>query len=98
MAETSLQYASGEQYDNIEIVDVQKAIEVIQKMDDEHGAFWVLVFTEEENVIEVDKDLSVIFLYKGIENNYQASDWIEVEELFNLLLQERFDDIIKKIK
>lgn len=55
MAENYIQYASGYQKDNIDERDILKTISDIQLMDDEHGAFWVSVITNDENVIEVNK-------------------------------------------
>ena len=55
MTENYIQYASGYQKDNIDEKDIVKAISDIQLMDDEHGAFWVSVITDDENVIEVNK-------------------------------------------
>ena len=49
---------------------INKAIEDIQLMDDEHGAFWVSIITDNENVIQVDKDLSVSVIFEGVENKY----------------------------
>lgn len=57
MIENYIQYAGGYQKDNINETDIEKAIADIQRMDDEHGAFWVSVTTNDENVIEVNKDL-----------------------------------------
>ncbi len=56
MAETYIQYAGGYQKDNINETDIEKTIKDIQRMDDEHGAFWVSVIIDDENVIEVNKD------------------------------------------
>lgn len=67
-------------------------------MDDEHGAFWVSVITDDENVIEVNKDLSLSVIFDGQENRFQASDWTEVAELYKLLLHEKFEEIISRVK
>jgi sensor c-di-GMP phosphodiesterase-like protein len=96
MTENYIQYAGGYQKDNIKEIDIDKAIEDIQLMDDEHGAFWVSVITDNENVIEVDKDLSVSVIFEGVENKYQAKTWIEVKELYCLLLLEKFNEIKEK--
>ncbi len=66
-------------------------------MDDEHGAFWVSVVTDDKNVIETNKDLSRSIILQGQETKYQALEWTEVEEFYNLLLLEKFDEIVKKI-
>jgi len=98
MIENYIQFAGGYQKDNIDETDIEKAIKDIQFMDDEHGAFWISVITDDENVIEVNKDLSLSVIFKGIETKYQATDWNEVKELYNLLLLEKFDEIKVKIK
>lgn len=59
MIENYIQYASGYNKDNIDLKDIEKAINDIQKIDDEHGAFWVSVITDDENVIETDKYLDL---------------------------------------
>jgi hypothetical protein len=66
-------------------------------MDDEHGAFWVSVITDNENVIEVNKDLSVSVIFEGVETKYQAKTWTEVKELYKLLLLEKFNEIKAKV-
>lgn len=52
MAENYIQYATGYQKDNIDLSDIKRAIKDAQEMDDEHGAFWASVITDDENVIE----------------------------------------------
>ena len=98
MTENYIQYASGYQKDNIDETDIEKAITDIQLMDDEHGAFWVSVITDDENVIEANKDLFILVIFDGQETRYQASDWKEVTELYKLLLQEKFEEIVSRIK
>ena len=98
MTENYIQYASGYQKDNIDETDITKAISDIQLMDDEHGAFWVSVITEDENVIEVNKDLSLSVIFEGQETKYQATNWNEVSELYKLLLLEMFDEIKSRVK
>lgn len=67
-------------------------------MDNEHGAFWISVITDDENVIETNKDLSLSVIFDGQETRYQASDWKEVVELYKLLLQEKFEEITSRVK
>lgn len=98
MTENYIQYASGYQKDNINKEDITKAISDIQLMDDEHGAFWVSVITGDENVIEVNKDLSLSVIFEGQETKYQATNWNEVSELYKLLLLEMFDEIKSRVK
>ena len=98
MPENYIQYVSGYQKDNIDETDIEKAITDIQLMDDEHGTFWVSVITDDENVIEVNKDLSLSVIFDGQETRYNASNWKEVAELYKLLLQEKFEEIILRVK
>jgi len=98
MAENYIQYASGYQKDNIIELDIEKAIIDVQLMDDEHGAFWVSVITNDEKVIEANKDLSLSVIFDGQEIKYQATDWNEVAELYKLLLLEKFDEINSRVK
>jgi rRNA maturation endonuclease Nob1 len=98
MTENYIQYAGGYQKNNINETDIEKAITDIQQMDDEHGAFWVSVITDDENVIEVNKDLSLTAIFEGQETKYQAANWKEVKEFYNLLLLEKFDEIRMKLK
>nr|WP_315035180.1 hypothetical protein [uncultured Chryseobacterium sp.] len=98
MTENYIQYADGYQKDNIDEADIIKAISDIQLMDDEHGAFWVSVITDDENVIEVNKNLSLFVVFEGQQTKYQATDWNEVAELCKLLLLEKFDVITSKVK
>lgn len=97
MKENYIQYAGGYQKENIEDNDIVKAISDIQLMDDEHGSFWVSVITDDENVIEVNKDLSLSVIFEGQQTNYQAKDWNEVTELYKLLLTEKFNEISERV-
>ena len=97
MTESYIQYAGSYQKDNITEKDIVKAISDIQLMDDEHGAFWVSVITDDENVIEVNKDLSLFVNFGGQQINYRAKDWNEVTELYKLLLTEKFDEIADRV-
>lgn len=98
MTENYIQYASGYQKDNIHEKDIVQAISDIQLVDDEHGAFWVSVINDDENVIEVNKDLSLFVIFEGQQTQYQAKDWNEVKELYKLLLIEKFDVIAEIVK
>jgi hypothetical protein len=98
--ESYIQYAAGYNKDNVTEKDINKAIGDIQKMDDEHGAFWVSIITDEENVIEVDKSLQVSVILEpnnDKEIKYKANDWDEVKQLYLLLLDKKFDDIKRLI-
>jgi hypothetical protein len=98
MTENYIQYAIGYQKDNINETDIDKAIKDIQLMDDEHGAFWVSVISNGENVIIVNKDLLLSVIFEGVETKHQATNWDEVKELCHLLLLEKFNEIKVRIK
>ena len=97
MSENYIQYAEGYNKDNIDFTDIEKAIIEIQESDDEHGAFWVSVITDDENIIETDKNLNLAIVFEGNQSNYKAKDWVEVKEFYKLLLDENFEEIIQKI-
>ena len=98
MNENYIQYAGGYNKDNITFADIEKAIIEIQQTDDEHGAFWVSIITEDENVIETDKYLNLAIVFEGNQTNYKAKDWNEVKELYQFLLEKKFETIKQKIK
>ena len=98
MNDNYIQYAGGYNKDNIDFTDIEKAIIEIQETDDEHGAFWVSVITDDENVIECDKELNLAIVFDGNQSNYKANDWLEVKEFYKLLLTENFDEIKQKIE
>ncbi|MDC6367214.1 MULTISPECIES: hypothetical protein [Flavobacteriaceae] len=98
MTESYIQYAAGYQKDNVDLSDIEKAIKDIQEMDEEHGAFWVSMITDDENVIETNKDLTLSFIIDGEESKFKASDWTEVKELYESLLNKDFEQIKTKIK
>ena len=98
MTENYIQYASGYNKDNITINEIEKAINDVQKMDDEHCAFWVSVITDDENVIETDKFLNLAVVFDNVQTDYKAKDWNEVKELYKLLLEGKFDTIRERIK
>jgi hypothetical protein len=98
--ESYIQYAAGYNKDNVDEEDINKAIEDIQQMDDEHGAFWVSIITDNENVIEVDKSLRISIILEpdnDKEIKYIANDWNEVKYLYLLLLGKKFEDIKRLI-
>lgn len=98
MAENYIQYATGYQKDNIDLSDIKRAIKDAQEMDDEHGAFWASVITDDENVIETNKDLTLSIIMDGEETKFHASDWKEVEVLYEMLLNEHFDELKMKVR
>ena len=98
MSDNYIQYLSGYSKENIAFSDIEKTILEIQESDDEHGVFWVSVITDDENVIETDKFLNLAIVFDGNQMYYEAKNWLEVKELYKLLLEENFEAIKQKIE
>lgn len=97
--ENYLQRAWSDGVNNINIEDVKIAIEELKEMDDEHGAIWVSVIKNDENVIEVNKDLTITIIFEEQEPiNAKLNSWQEVIDLYQLLLNQKFDDIIHLLR
>ena len=95
--ENYLQRAWSDGVDNIDIREVDKAIQEVQQMDDEHGAFWVGLLKEDEIVLEVSKDLSIVGIFNGDlggEIKSKAKDWQEVRLMYKHFL----DDDLEAVK
>ncbi len=84
MTENYIQYATGYQKDNIGLLDIKKAINDIQ-------------ITDDENIIEINKDLNLSIIIGDKESKFQALDWSEVERLYTMLLNGQFEELKKKI-
>lgn len=94
--ESYLEKAWGDSVDNVTIDHVRQAILETQKMDDEHGAFWVSLFINEENVLETHKDLEVIGIFETEpEKQYKAKfdNWTEIENLYKIFLSVDFEKV-----
>lgn len=99
MTTNKIFYTSGYQKDNIDITGITKAISDIQYMDDEHGAFWVSVEVDDyENVIEASKTLTIWIQIEDEAYDFQAPNWDEVQVLYEMLLNGKFDEIKKIVK
>ena len=97
--ENYLQRAWSDSEDNVTLDDIILAIDELKEMDDENDAIWVSVISDDENIIEVRKNLSLIIDFEDddlIES--KANSWDEVIELYKLLLNKEFDQIIEKVK
>ncbi|GAB3173535.1 hypothetical protein [Telluribacter humicola] len=96
---SNLQRAWSDSIESISIEDVMEAISEIQEVDDEHGAFWVGIFEEDEYVLEVDKNLNLVGEF-GSESDeqieFKAESWEEVEKLYRLFLDGHIE-AVKKI-
>ncbi|WP_312557632.1 hypothetical protein [Empedobacter brevis] len=51
-----------------------------------------------ENVIEASKSLDLIITFDEVSTKYKAKNWNKVKELYELLLEEKFDLIKAQIK
>ncbi|NEU08634.1 hypothetical protein GZH53_09955 [Flavihumibacter sp. R14] len=85
-----LQKAWSDPLDNVSINDVKTAIHEIKDMDEEHGAFWVGVIYEDENILETHKDLSVMAVFSDepeVQFRKQADNWTQIEDLYSMFLK-----------
>ena len=100
MIENYIQYLEGYNKDNITFSDIEKAIIEINETDDEHSVFWVSVISDDdfENVIEASKSLDLIITFDEVSTKYKAKNWNRVKELYELLLEKKFDLIKAQIK
>jgi hypothetical protein len=96
-----IQYASGYNKDDITLTDLEKALNDLPKMDDEHGGFWIGVYgaDTDEFVIELHKNLT-LFGNFGEDENYQIKiDSLELsKEYFNLLLTGEINKLKERFK
>ena len=95
-----IEKAWGDQVENVIIHDVHQAIAEMIKMDEEHGAFWIGNY-EDENVLEVHQDLRIFFASNDevIEQlSVQLGSWTEVTDLFQRFLNKQFQEIRSFIK
>ena len=97
--ENYLQRAWSNSEDNITLDDIILAIDELKEMDDENDAIWVSVIGDDENIVEVRKNLTLIIDFEDDELiESKANSWDEVIELYKLVLEKDFDQIIEKIK
>lgn len=61
--ENYLQRAWSDVQENVAIEDIKDAIAEIQEMDDEHGVFWLSIGDDEENILEIDKEMKMIAIF-----------------------------------
>ena len=88
-----LQKAWGGSKDQVSMDDVRTAIAETIAMDDEHGAFWVGT-GDEDYVLEVWKDLTTFWYFPGkTDVRKQLPNWEMVEQLFELLLGEDYEQV-----
>jgi hypothetical protein len=93
-----IEKAWGESVDNATIDDIRVAIQETINMDDEHGAFWV-THDENESVLEVHKDLIILYCYKEEDElKTRLTTWDEVEHLNKLFFDNDFEQVKTIIK
>jgi len=56
LSDSYLQYAAGYQKEDVKSEDITKAIQDLEIMNDEHGAFWISVMTDENDEINHASD------------------------------------------
>ena len=96
MSENYLQKVWGDNLDNVDINDIKEAIKETLKMDDEHGAFWVSIMIEGENVLEMHKNFDVIGVFEDNENLQYKRNFKNINEiisLFEIFLTEDFTHV-----
>tara|TARA_R110002049_G_C9035365_1_gene552336 strand:- start:60 stop:842 length:783 start_codon:yes stop_codon:yes gene_type:complete len=97
LSDSYIQYAAGYNKEDVTIKDIDKAIKDVQKMDNEHGAFWISMLEEndEEYVIEVDKGLNVSVMFgEKLNIQYNSQDWHEIKNILKMHIEKDFDKII----
>jgi hypothetical protein len=98
--ETYLQSAWGDQWHNVDMNIVRLAINTTKEMDEEHGAFWVGLLIEEENVLEVHKNLELFGVFEAepeIQYRGRGNDWQEIETLFETFLSGKLDIVKSRL-
>ena len=97
--ENYLQRAWSNSEDNITLDDIILAIDELKEMDDENDAIWVSVIGDDENIVEVRKNLTLIIDFEDDELiESKANSWDEVIELYKLFLDKDSDPIIEPIQ
>lgn len=101
MSENYLQKAWGDSIDNITINDIKDAIKETLAMDDEHGAFWVSIIINEENVLEMNKNLEVVGIFEDNNDSHYKRKFKNIDEIisiYELFLAEDFDQVKSILK
>ncbi len=96
-----IQYAAGESKDDIFRMEILRGLKYLREIDQEHGAFWVGIYNKDENVLEVNRSLLVTGAFEDDPENdirYRAKSPEEVYELFDLLLDMKFDQLKQRLR
>jgi hypothetical protein len=101
MSENYLQKAWGDSIDNVNIDDIKTAIHETLKMDDEHGAFWISISINDENVLEMNKNLEIIGIFEDESELHYKRKFKNIEEIISLydaFLAEDFVSVKSSLK
>ena len=96
MSENYLQKAWGDSIENVSINDIKEAINETLKMDDEHGAFWVSIIKQNENVLEMSKNLMIIGVFEDEEATQYKGVFKNIDEIimiYEVFLNENFSEV-----
>ncbi len=88
-----LQKAWTDSIENPTLTDIQTALSEVQRMDDEHGAFWV--GTDEDNIVlEVQKNRAMTLIICGeICRESKCTSWNQAAELYQLLINGEYEKV-----
>jgi hypothetical protein len=95
-----IEKAWGDHLDNATADDVKVAIRETIGMDEEHGAFWVTNY-ENENVLEVHKNMEVFYVSgENLEEQFKTklNSWQEVEYLYEQFLEGNYEHVKRFIE
>ena len=96
MSENYLQRAWSDAIDNVKIDDVKIAINETLEMDDEHGAFWVSIIINDENILEMNKNFEIIGVFEDNNDIQFKRKFESIEEiiaLYEIFLNEDFNKV-----
>ncbi len=96
MSENYLQRAWSDAIDNVKIDDVKIAISETLEMDDEHGAFWVSITINDENILEMNKNFEIIGVFEDNNDVQFKKKFESIEEiiaLYKIFLNEDFNKV-----
>lgn len=80
-----LESANASSFDNFNIDNLYIAFEELEKSDEEHGAFWVV--DEEENLLEIHKDLKLIAQFPENSKNQITKQLKNIEEAKKIFIE-----------
>ena len=95
-----IEKAWGDQVENATMDDLRNAIRETINMDEEHGAFWVGHY-ENENVLEVHKNMEIFYVFSDNLNEQlraKLNSWKDVEFLYQQFFDDNYDQVKKIIE